>query len=231
MQKKILIINIFGLGDVLFTTPLINNLKLNFPESYIAYIANKRAAPVLLTNPKVNKVFVYERDDFLVLSKKSKLEFIQKFLFFLKSIKQEQFDLSIDLSLNSFMNTITWLAGIKERAGYNYKNRSFFLTKKISLDSYENRHVVDYYLDLLKKLSYRIENSKLELNLTEEDRSWAKKILKENNIGSKDTVVGIMPGGGASWGKDAQYKRWAVENYAKLADKIIENSSVKLILL
>ena len=31
--KKILLINIFGIGDVLFTTPLISNLKQKFPDS------------------------------------------------------------------------------------------------------------------------------------------------------------------------------------------------------
>ena len=35
---KILLINPFGIGDVLFSTPLIRILKDNFPESALYYI-------------------------------------------------------------------------------------------------------------------------------------------------------------------------------------------------
>ena len=39
--KKILIINPYGIGDVLFTTPVISNLRRwRTPRLYIAYLAN-----------------------------------------------------------------------------------------------------------------------------------------------------------------------------------------------
>jgi len=62
--KKILIINIFGIGDVLFTTPLISNLKAKYPDLYIGYLCNKRTASVLERNPGVDRIFVYDRDEF-----------------------------------------------------------------------------------------------------------------------------------------------------------------------
>ena len=44
-------------------------------------------------------------------------------------------------------------------------------------------------------------------------------------------VIGLVPGGGASWGEEASYKRWPAEKYAKLADKLIENFSAATILM
>ena len=60
-KKRILIINIFGIGDVLFTTPMISNLKESDPDAYLGYVCNRRTATVLESNPKVDKIFVYER--------------------------------------------------------------------------------------------------------------------------------------------------------------------------
>ena len=51
--KKILIVNTFGIGDVLFTTPFIRNLKRHFPKASISYLANRRAAPILESYEKI----------------------------------------------------------------------------------------------------------------------------------------------------------------------------------
>ena len=230
-SQKILIINPFGIGDVLFTTPLICNLKYHFPESFIGYLCNRRTAEFLVDYPKIDRVFVYERDEFNALFRASKLQFIQKGFRFLQEIKEAQFDLVIDLSLNGTMSFLMWWIRIPQRVGFNYKNRSPFLTTKIQLDGYEQKHVVDYYLSLLEAMGLEAKFRDLEFPLKDHDRQWAQEFLKKNGILIGDLVVGLVPGGGASWGKDAVYKRWAPEKYAKLADKIVEKFSAKIILL
>src|SRR3990167_243014 len=89
--KKVLIINIFGIGDVLFTTPLIASLKAHDPSSYIGYICNMRTAPMLAGNKAINKIFVYEKDDFRDIFRRSKIEFVKKVCQSIKDIKDEQF--------------------------------------------------------------------------------------------------------------------------------------------
>ena len=46
-DKRFLIINPFGIGDVLFTTPAIRAIKKACPQGYIAYWCNERVAPIL----------------------------------------------------------------------------------------------------------------------------------------------------------------------------------------
>ena len=229
--ERILLINIFGIGDVLFTTPLISNLKYHFPKSFIGYIANRRTAGFLEGHPKIDKVFVYDRDEYQNFLKKSRLDFFKKFLSFQREIKREKFDCVIDLSLNSFMNFLTWSCGIRTRVGFNYKNRSPFLTTKVRLDGYEGRHVVTYYLGLLEELGLDVHTRELEFPLKEQDLNWADEFLKRWGVSPKVRLIGLVPGGGASWGKDAVYKRWPPEKYAKLADKIVEKFSADIILL
>ena len=86
-MKRFLIINIFGIGDVLFTTPLVRNIKKSIPEAYIGYICNKRAVAVLEGNPNINKIFIYEKDDYREIYKRSKIQFVKKIRDSLKDIK------------------------------------------------------------------------------------------------------------------------------------------------
>lgn len=230
--KRVLIINIFGIGDVLFTTPVISNLKESYPDLYIGYVCNSRTAAILQSNPKIDKVIIYDSDDFKEASQKSKMIVFRKLGGFLREIKKERFDTSIDVSLSDFTGWVTWMAGIKRRVGFKYKSRGFFLNQKLMLKGYEDKHVVEYYLNLLESVGIKIDKKNLELNIDQTDRDWADQFLAKNIAQSnRKLAIGLVPGGGASWGKDAHYKRWELEKYAKLADKLIEKFSAPIILM
>ena len=86
MTKKILITNPFGIGDVIFSTPLIEALKKYYPYSYIGYICNRRVSGLISTNPNLDKVFVYEKDEYRKIWRNSKIKCLIKIFSFLKSI-------------------------------------------------------------------------------------------------------------------------------------------------
>ena len=129
--KRVLIINIFGIGDVLFTTPVISNLKASYPDLKVGYLCNRRTVCVLEGNPKIDKIFVYERDELIAVSRKSKWLYLKELMKLFKSIKDERYDAVIDVSLNRFTSFLSWFVGIRSRIGFNYKNRSVLLNKKI----------------------------------------------------------------------------------------------------
>lgn len=231
MYKKILLINPFGIGDVLFTTPIIHTLKDTFPQIKIGYLCNRRTAPILENNPYIDSIFVYERDEFETIKKKSFFAWFKQIIAFLNQIKNEHFDLGFDFSLNTQYGFFSWYAGIKERIGYDFKKRGRFLTKKIKLSGYSHKHIVEYYAGLLKFLGLELKYKNLELYLKEEDKIRIEEVLAKASIGNSDLLVGIIPGAGASWGKDSHLKHWPPENFSKLADKIIENYQAKIIIM
>ena len=128
--QKVLIINIFGIGDVLFTTPLISNLKLALPDVEIGYLCNRRTVEALENNRKINRIFVYERDAFNAVYQKSRPAFVKNMLAFWYDIRKERYDAVIVVSLSSFTSFFTWVIGIPRRIGYDFKGRSFYLNKK-----------------------------------------------------------------------------------------------------
>ncbi|MBU1912704.1 MAG: glycosyltransferase family 9 protein [Candidatus Omnitrophica bacterium] len=239
MRKNILVINPFGIGDVLFSTPLVSAIKKTYPECYIAYICNLKVKDILTTNPDINEVFVFERDEYRDLWKESKIAAIKKFLLFWAEIKKRKFDIVFDLSLGKEYAFFCWRAGIKDRRGFNYKGRGKFLNYKLPFDGFNDKPVAEYYLDLLTKdviarsFSPVIARPKAEaistvLATTSEDKTYIDNFLTQSGIKNSDILVGIAPGGGMSFGKKNQdRRRWGVKKFAELADKI--NAKIVLI--
>lgn len=230
-MKKILIINPFGIGDVLFTTPLIRAIKQERPDSVIGYWCNERVKDIFINNPRIDKVFALSRGDLKKIYQTSKLEGIHRFMALLHQIKKERFDATIDFSLDHRYGLISKLLGIKKRVGFNYKNRGWVLTDKINIDGYSDKHVVEYYLDLLQFFESKPKTNNLEIFVSEHSRIKSKNIFIKAGIKDKDLVIGIAAGAGASWGQDASYKHWPAIKYAQLADKIIDNFAAKVVVL
>lgn len=231
VHMNILIINPFGIGDVLFTTPLIHTIKDKFPLGRLGYLCNKRTAPLLENNPFINEVFIYERDDFKRTLSVSWFRWFNEFSSFIKRIKACKFDLAIDLSLAANFGFFLLLTGIKERIGYNYKNRGIYLTRSIKLTGYENKHVVEYYNDLLKLIKIEQRYQGIELYLKDEDKQYAENIFREHRIDKTAPIIAIAPGGGASWGVDAKLKRWPEDKFCLLIDKIVEKYKAAVIIV
>ena len=221
---KILLINPFGIGDVLFTTPLIANFRRAYPQAFIAYIANRRALPIVESNPKINQVYVYERDEF-------KKDLIPSWIRLYQEIRKEKFDVVFDFSLNSSFGFFSLACRIKQRIGYDYRNRGRFLTDKIILEGYESRHVVDYYLDLLKIIEVPVREKSLQIFPDNNSQQWARDWAKGQGIDLKRPLIAIIPGGGASWGAQAAQKHWPSQQYAFLVDKIIAKTKAAIILM
>ena len=233
-MKKYLIINPFGIGDVLFTAPVISALKEKYPGCFIGYWCNERVEDLLRSNLKIDRVFALSRGDIKRIYKNSPLKRLRALFRLINKIRKERFDIAFDLSLDSRYGLWSKLAGIKKRIGLDYKNRGRFLTDKVNLAGYSDKHVVEYYFDVLKFIEPHCMaplRAPYSLEVSKENLIKAKKILAEHGIISSDLIIGMAPGGGASWGKDAIYKQWPAEKFAELANRLIKDSNTKVILL
>lgn len=85
--SRFLIINPFGIGDVLFTTPFIRAIKEHDPSCVVGYWCNERIKDIFNNNPHIDAVFAFSRGDFKRVSRFSRLEAIAKMLSVLRGIK------------------------------------------------------------------------------------------------------------------------------------------------
>ena len=80
--KKILVIKLRNLGDVLLTTPIFFNLKKKFPLATIDAYVYEDCAPILQNNPYIRKLFLSDPNG----KKKGLIRHIYKELVLLKNI-------------------------------------------------------------------------------------------------------------------------------------------------
>ncbi|MFH0918391.1 MAG: glycosyltransferase family 9 protein [Candidatus Omnitrophota bacterium] len=230
-MNKFLIINPFGIGDVLFATPVIKALKRQHPDSFIGYWSNLRVKPILESNPQINKVFALSRGDLKKIYQESFFNGLWSALELIWGIKKEHFDICFDFSLDHRYSLLAKIMGIRKRIGFNYKGRGRFLTERIKLQGYHDRHVVEYYLELLKFINILVEDKNLFLTVLPKDELKAKNVLASAGIEETDCVIGIFPGAGGSWGKDAAIKHWPALKFAQVASKLMVKFGAKVVIL
>ncbi|MCX5713843.1 MAG: glycosyltransferase family 9 protein [Candidatus Omnitrophica bacterium] len=231
-SPKFLIINPFGIGDVLFTTPVIRAIKDSLPDARISFWCNERTAGILKSIPEIENIFALSRGDLKKIYRQSFFLGLKKSLGLFFRIKNGHFDVTMDFSLDHRYGLVSKLAGIRRRIGLNYRNRGKFLTDKIDIkEGYTGRHVVEYYLDLLKFLNIVPKEKRLFLIASDTQKMKSRILLESFGIKETDLLVGIAPGAGASWGKNALLKHWPVIRFAQLAERIIEVFGAKVLIL
>jgi ADP-heptose:LPS heptosyltransferase len=231
-MKKIpgsfLVINPFGIGDVLYSTPLLRAVANAFPRSRIYYMCNRRTEPILRSHPLVQKAFIYQRSEFVKAEKTSLLLALKKYNSFISEIRREHIECCLDLSLGTPFSLFALLAGIPRRLGLDYKGRGRFLTAKVRIDGFNRKHVADYYLDVLSLLGIASPLHRgLEVAVNQVDRQWAQEYIGPRPAGIP--VVGIIPCGGESFGKDAELKRWPADRFSGVIAELARYSGAKVL--
>ena len=203
--NKILIIQLWGIGETILTLPAIKALRDKNKKSKIDVLVTSR-------NKDIGNVKVL------------KLNPISIKFFILRNFKK--YDLVIDMEEYLNISSIIAFYTGRERIGYSHGIRANLYTK--TMDYNDKQHVVYTFLDLLKPLGIKKTVEKLhQLNYSKNDKKNIDDLLKKYNIGKKDFLVGFGVGAAES----AKSRMWPAGRYAKLADYLIKKYNAKIILV
>ena len=211
---KILVISLAGIGDTLIATPLLHELRANFPAATIDVLAMWPGAKDLLEhNPHINRVFQKN------LMKCGKLEAVK----FLWSLRREGYQLSINTHPQSRIHyrIAAWLAGAQVRISHEYECFNaldrWLVTGTLPQDY--TRHSIDNNFDVLPLIGAqkKLPQHELEFFLTPSEERFADDFLiKHKLFGQK--ILGVHVGSGGT--KNLPLKRWPVKNYAGLVRQL-----------
>ncbi len=210
MYKKILVIKLRHIGDVLLTTPVARALKENIPESFVAFLVNKGTEAVLEKNHYIDQVITYDRGV-------KKMHFFKRYteeIKFLKEIKKIGFDLTIDLTGGDRAAVISYFSGAKRRVGI--RARGFLGKKYLYTEIFETngkKHTVLQNLEVLEKMGIKKGKPQVILNVTEDEKEWARNLISPSNY---HKVVHIHPT--SRW----LFKCWKDEYIAEVIKWFIE---------
>lgn len=209
--KKILLIQLWGMGETILCLPAIKGLKEH----------NKAASIDILVTDRVKDVFYNNRNIDNIVSMKLSSSSILKFI--LKNYKK--YDLAIDMEEYLNISAIMAFFAGKERIGYSHGIRSNLYTEKVGYN--DKQHVVHTFLDLLKPLGIKKAVKNLEkLNFSKNDKEKVNDLLKKYKIKNRDFIVGLGIGAAES----VKERMWPEERFAAIADYLIEKYHAKIIL-
>ena len=228
--RSILIVNPFGIGDVLFTTPLVRAVRRAFPDSRIGYLCNRRTESLLRNNPNLDDLYVYERDEIVRMWHASRGLWLRHLVWFIRQILNARFDFVIDLSLSERYSFILRLLGVRRCVGFDFRHRGRFLSDRLTIDGYHDIHVVEYYRRLLWRLGILMDSGELECPLDEEDELWAADWLRQRRLEPGKLLIGMVPAGGVSWGIGAPFRRWTAEGFAEVGDLLADRYNADILL-
>lgn len=216
--KKVLIVQPYGIGDLLFVTPVLRALKKTAGAEKTVLLLGSRTEAVVSSNPYVDEIYSIDKD---VWHRQGKWKAFTDLAGLTRKMRREKFDLMLDYSLRgeyAFLAKFFW--GIPLRAGFDYKRRGFFHNCKLPIPGgFSGRHVADFFCDLAEKAGIPVPDRRMEFFPSGEDEKKAGTLLASKKIGR---FLVLSVGGGESWGQDAHFKRWPPHFFADLASRLIE---------
>jgi lipopolysaccharide heptosyltransferase II len=207
--KKILLIKPRGIGDIVLSTIVLENLHNYFSGVKIDYLTEHFAKYSVLYNALVHKVLVMHKTEFVL---KTALK-----------IRKEKYDMVIDLWSNPRSAQVTFLSQVKHRVGFAYRGRKYAYNILGTSEKGEH-HSAEHNLELLKAISVPIISKNIHYTVRDSDRSFADNFFNEN-IKENKLIFGIIPSG--SWDS----KRCTKSKWLEICNAAIKSFKCKVLVL
>jgi ADP-heptose:LPS heptosyltransferase len=114
-QKRVLIILLGAIGDVVRALPLLGRMRRAWPQAYIAWAIEPKSKPIIEGHPWLDQLIVYDRSH-------APWSFLQ----FLRQIRAGRFDLVVDLQRHLKSGIVGVVSGAPDRLGFAAANAKEF---------------------------------------------------------------------------------------------------------
>jgi len=223
--RKILLIRLDHIGDLLMTAPAIHALKRRFPESSLSLLASPSSLPIVAASPELDRVFSFHVPWYD--GKRAQRFSLPGYLRLLRQLRREHFDAAIDFRGDlRVLWLFSFLSGAKQRLGYAGLGGEFLLTRSCPYD--DSRHFVEANLSLADRLEGPPAAPEIRYSITTSpaDVAHVGRLFADLGLSAGDKVIGIHPVTIPHW----RLKRWPLERFAEVADALARQEGAKILL-
>jgi len=208
--KKILIIKPSALGDIIQAMPAVCCLAESFPDARIHWFVRPEYAPLIENHPCIHKIVIFDR------RKLGKWWYrpaaFAELIKLVSQLRKEKYDIVFDFQGRFRSAIFAWFSGCKQRIGMTGTQEitSPFYTLQVTQSSV---HLVDYFIDMVCAAGAKRGKVKFGLKPDTQSIEEVHKILASHHINADNYAV-FVPAA------TVEAKRWPIENFAALADKV-----------
>lgn len=203
--KKILVIQLGDIGDVVWSIPALWALKAAFPRAGLYVIVRKNRGDFLLDDPHVDGLFIVDEESFF------------NSLVLIRKIRAEKFDLLFDLRADDRGAYISLLSGAKIRAAKYYpsipwRNRMFTHLVEDVPSKQSLRGAAQQSLKIVRGFGIAEKTAIPRIFVAGGSREKVKRLLMMEKISAEKGFVTINPF--SRW----SYKEWGLQKWLQLAN-------------
>jgi lipopolysaccharide heptosyltransferase I len=220
--RRILIIKLGSIGDVVHTLPALADLKRSFPDAEIDWLVESKASVILTGNPWLHDVVEIDTHKW---RRSWSLGTLGEMRRLASKLRGRRYDVALDFQGLWKSAVLGRVSGASKVIGFDRTTLKepgcrMFYDEQIE-PAPTVRHVIDLYKELLRSLGVTPAPHRFHLSVPREDEGFISQQLSSRQI---DDFVILNPGGG--W----DTKNWAPENYALLHDKLRNETGLQSVL-
>jgi lipopolysaccharide heptosyltransferase I len=209
MIRKILIIRLSSIGDVIHCTPVAKALKTAWPDCQIAWLTGEVCADLIKYNPYVDECIIWSRERFEKHCRK--YEFKEAWNMWgdlMARLSTRQFYAVLDIHGLFLTGLIASKIKSERRIGLKDARElnSFFMKETVKPSG---RHMTERYISILEPLGIFADGNDMTLVVPDKEKDFATRFLRQAGVRAGDRLAVLVPG--TTWPS----KNWAPESFAK----------------
>lgn len=213
-SRRILVVRTDRIGDVILTLPMVQVLREQFPNAFIAMLVRRYTAELVEDNPYINEVVLYDNGS-------APLSFWRM----VSKLRSGRFDVSLVTYPRVRLALLMAMARIPLRVGTGYRWYSFLFNRRVYVHRKNAaKHEAEYNMDLLGAIGCPVPHiPRPHLEIADRHRASVGKALHEIGISNNDRFAILHPGSGGS------ARNWSMANFAELGKRLAAEASVRVI--
>lgn len=224
--KKILIIQLGDIGDVVWTAPTLWAVKGAYPEAKISILVREGIRALLEEDPSLKTILEVKcyKGGFLQKRKEEAR--------FLISLRREHFDLVFDLRAGDRGAILAYLTGAPMRVSLLYRKGVPFWRNRLFTHLIDPppatervRGAAEQSFRIVRGLGIAVSDTKPRLWVSEKVRERARNLLQSEKIADLPRWITVNPF--SRWA----YKEWGYEKWAEILDWLWDDYKIAAVVV
>jgi heptosyltransferase-3 len=221
--KRILLIRLRNIGDVLLLVPTLRAFREAYPRAYLAAVVNAGTEEMLSGNPLLDEILVFD-PHWKALPLRQRVAREGKFVW---EVRKRKFDLTINMTEGDRGAFLCLASGARWKVGLNDPRGLWW--KRWVYDHWvhlpdRKAHTVEQMLEIPRSLGLNPQDKRVDIFYPPEDREIIDGLLEKGGVGPADSVVHIHPT--SRW----LFKCWRDEGMAAVIDALQESGKARVVL-
>jgi len=217
--QRVLLVKFWGIGNIAMLLPVVSAFKKKYPCVLVDFLTLKENTGIFTSDKIFNQVYGIDCNQ--------AIRFIKSLFKNVKILRHNQYDLVIDFEQFARFSALVCLAiEAKHSIGFKTKGqcRHFFYTVPTAYN--DHIHMTKSFMSLGfgAGIDPTLDVEPVAWDDESTGTAYIENILREARVAKDDFLVLLHLGTSENFIE----KRWPVENFAKLADRLIDTFKVRI---